>query len=180
MSDPPPTDAIPPAEPTGVYPPIAPRDPAPTPEPPVMPAADEPPPAAAGAAPAPAPAATSSGGGVSIEPWGWLALLAVVAVLLGLLVDEDGANLWDASEAWSIFAIACSIAVLAPLLRKTLKWTDERAWIVAALGAGGLVLYWLLLVLPAIARNTSFAITAGVAAAVGAVWLAPGRRDLTG
>ena len=173
MSDPPPTDAIPPAEPTGVYPPIAASGPAPAPEPPVMPAADEPPPAAA------APAATSSGGGVSIEPWGWLALLAVVGVLLGLLVDEDGANLWDASEAWSIFAIASSVAVLAPLLRKTLKWTDERAWTVAAMGAGGLVLYWLLLVLPSIARNTSFAITVGVAAAVGAVWLAPGRRDLT-
>ena len=170
MSDPPPTDAIPPAEPTGVYPAVPAPDPAPTPEPPTMPAADEP---VAGAAAAPA------SGGVSIEPWGWLALLAVVAVLLGLLVDEDGVNLWDASEAWSIFAIACTIAVLAPLLRKTLTWTEERAWTVAAIGAGGLVLHWLLLVLPAIARNTSFAITVGVAAAVAAVWLAPGRRDLT-
>ena len=121
----------------------------------------------------------SSDGGVSIEPWGWLSLLAVVGVLLGLLVDEDGANLWDASEAWSVFAIVCAVAVLAPLLRRSLKWSDDRAWTVAAIGAGGLVLYWLLLVLPAISRNTSFAITVAAAAAVGAVWLAPGRRDLT-
>lgn len=126
-----------------------------------------------------APSQTPSSGGASIEPWGWLSLLAVVAVLLGLFVDEDGINLWDASEAWSVFAVACSIAVLAPLLRTTLRWTDERAWTLAAIGAGGLVLYWLLLVLPAISRNTSFAVTVGVAAAVGAVWLAPGRRDLT-
>ena len=188
MTDPPPTDAIPPAEPTGVHPPV--HAPAPTPEaepeatglfPPMPESEPEPPalPPRAPSTPEPATTSASTSHGPSIEAWGWLALLAVVAVLLGLLVEEDGVNLWDASEAWSIFAIACSVAVLAPLLRHTLKWSDERAWTVAAIGAGGLVLHWLLLVLPAISRNTSFAVTVGVAAAVGSVWLAPGRRDLT-
>ena len=147
MSDVPPTEAMPPTEPTGALPPT----------------------------PAPAPA---SGGGSAIEPWGWLALLAGVALLLGLLLEENGSNLWDQSEAWSVFAIACALAVLTLLLRKTLSWSEERAWTVAAVGAGGLVLYWLLLVLPSISRNTSFAVTVATAAAVGGVWLAPGRHDL--
>jgi hypothetical protein len=112
-----------------------------------------------------------------LPPWGLLALLAVVAVVLGLFVEEDGVNLWDASEAWSVFAIVCAIAQLAPLLRRTLRWSAERAWLVGVIAAAGLVLYWLLIALPAIARNTSFAITVGAAAAAGAAWLAPGRHD---
>jgi hypothetical protein len=117
------------------------------------------------------------GDDAGLPPWGVLALVALVAVLLGLFVDENGANLWDASEAWSIFAIACAVAQLAPLLRRTLRWTAERAWLVGVIGAAGLVLYWLLIALPSIARNTSFAMTVGAAAAAGAAWLAPGRHD---
>ena len=123
-------------------------------------------------APPPAPAADTG-----IETWGWLSLLAVVALVLGLFLEEGGANLWDSSEAWSLFAIGCALAQLAPLLRRTLKWSAERAWLVAVVGAAGLVLYWLLLVLPSISRNTSFAITVAAAAAAGAAWLAPGRHD---
>jgi hypothetical protein len=113
----------------------------------------------------------------SIAVWGWLALLAAVALLLGLFIEENGTSLWDASEAWSLFAIACAIAQLAPLLHRPLKWSEERAWLVAVIGAGGLALYWLLIVLPVIGRNTSFAVTVAVAAATAGVWLAPGRHD---
>jgi len=128
-------------------------------------------------APPPPAAPTATPDGSSIAAWGWLELLAVVALLLGLLLEENGSNLWDASEAWSIFAIVCAAAQLAPLLRKTLSWTEERAWLVAVVGAAGLVLYWLLIALPAISRNTSFAVTVAAAAAAGAAWLAPGRHD---
>jgi hypothetical protein len=112
-----------------------------------------------------------------VPPWGVLQILALAAVALGLFVEEDGISLWDVSEAWSVFAIVCAVAQLAPLLRRTLKWSAARAWLVGVIGAAGLVLYWLLIVLPAIARNTSFAITVGAAAAAGAAWLAPGRHD---
>lgn len=117
--------------------------------------------------------------GPSIASWGWLALLALVALLLGLFLEEGGVRMWDQSEAWSVFAIVCAVVQLAPVARSSLSWTAERAWLVAAVGAGGLALYWLLLVLPAIARNTSFAITVATAAAIGGVLLAPGRHDPT-
>ena len=115
----------------------------------------------------------------TFETWSWLELLALVALLIGLFVKESDVNLWELSEAWSIFAIVCGVAQLAPLARSSFHWTAERAWLIAAVGAGGLALYWLLLELPAIARNTAFAVTVAPAAAIGGVWLAPGRHDPT-
>jgi hypothetical protein len=46
----------------------------------------------------------------------------------------------------------------------------QMAWMVAAVGAGYLVFWWVLFVLPVISLNVSFLVTVGVAAAVGAVW----------
>lgn len=107
--------------------------------------------------------------------WSALELVALAALLLGLFVPENDSQLWDGSEAWSVFAIVCAVAQLVPLFRKSTKLSETQAWHVAAVGAAGLALYWLLIVLPVIGRNTSFAVTLAAAAAAGGVWLAPGR-----
>jgi hypothetical protein len=104
------------------------------------------------------------------------AVLALVAMPIGLFVPEHDRTIWQDSEAWGAFALVCAVLQLAPLARPTFGWTAERAWLAGAAGAGGLLLYWVLLVLPSIARNTAFALTVGTAAACVAVWLAPGRR----
>jgi hypothetical protein len=105
-----------------------------------------------------------------------LSLIALVLVPLGLFVPEHDHQVWDDSEAWAVFALACAVVQLAPLLRSMFAWSAERAWVIGAVGAGGLLLYWVLLVLPSISANTSFALTAATAAACGGLWLAPGRR----
>lgn len=105
----------------------------------------------------------------------WLALGAIVAIVLSVSIKEGGRNGWDDYALWAGFAIACAVALLAPVVRNSVNLTETRAWQVAAGGLAGLVFYWLLFVLPAISRNVSFAATLGVIAAGLAVWLAPGR-----
>lgn len=153
-------------------------DPAPTaPLPPAEPTTATPVAAAPSAAPPPA-AATAPAPKRSLDIGKWLPVVALIALVAGLFIEDDNVKLWDTSEAWSAFAIVCGVAQLASLARRSLSWSDERAWTIAAIGVGGLVLWWLLLVLPSISSNTAFAVTLAVAAAVGGLWLAPGKRDL--
>ena len=119
---------------------------------------------------------TTTGPGERAVPlWAALEIVALVALLIGLFVPEHDVKLWDGAEAWSVFAIVCAIAQLAPFARRATRLDERQAWFVAAVAAGGLGLYWLLIVLPIIGRNTSFAVTLAAAAAGGAACLAPGR-----
>ena len=147
---------------TRSMPPVAPEPPTP-PSPPSPPAERT-------------PAAETPAAEHGLPLWSALEVVALVALLLGLFVPEHDTQLWDGSEAWSVFAIVCAVAQLVPLLRRSTKLDETQAWHVAAVGAAGLALYWLLLVLPVIGRNTSFAVTLATAAAAGGVWLAPERR----
>jgi hypothetical protein len=105
-----------------------------------------------------------------------LTLIPLVAVPLGLFVPEHGQRIWDGTEAWSVFAVLCAFIQLAPLIRSTFNWSPPQAWRIGAVGVGGLLLFWVLLVLPSIGRNTSFALTIGTASACAALWLAPARQ----
>ena len=104
-----------------------------------------------------------------------LAFVPLLAIPVGLLVPERGVKFWDGTEAWSVLALLCALIQLAPLLASTFSWSPPQAWRIAAVGVGGLALFWVLLVLPGVGRNTSFALTVGTAAAAAALWLAPGR-----
>jgi hypothetical protein len=104
-----------------------------------------------------------------------LAFVPLLAIPIGILVPERGATVWEGAEAWSVFAILCALLQLAPLLAGTFGWSPQQGWRIGAVGVAGLVLFWVLLVLPAIGRNTSFAITIGTFAAVAALWLTPAR-----
>lgn len=182
--EPPPAPPLPSASP-----PPAPAAPAPAPPspsaPPAAPAPAAPPPASAGPVPPPAappgagPAAGEGPTGAAAERkaplLSWLALLAIV---LSVLVEEHGTSTWEQQELWSAFAIATTALTVVPSIKGSVKLDDRGAWRVAAAGLAGLGGYWLLLVLPRIAANTSFLATVALVAAGAATWSAPGRPPL--
>ncbi|WP_324275211.1 hypothetical protein [Blastococcus brunescens] len=51
------------------------------------------------------------------------------------------------------------------------------AWKVAAAGLVGLAAFWLLVVLPVVATDRGFVLTAALAALGGALWVGPARKD---
>jgi hypothetical protein len=122
-------------------------------------------------APAPTEVAKDNAGS-----WVWLALVALVLLILGLSIPEDDVVGWEVGT-WAAFATACCLALFVPLFGAAVNLSRERAWRVAAGGAVGLFVFWLLIVVPQIADNTSFLVTASTAAAAGAAWLAPGRPE---
>jgi hypothetical protein len=105
-----------------------------------------------------------------------LGLVSIAATVIGLSVSENGANAWHAVKAWGGLAIVGAILTLTPALAGSFNMSARRAWQVAACGAGALVLFWVLLVLPAVGTNTSLIVTIGVAAGVIAACIAPGRE----
>lgn len=125
------------------------------------------------AAPAPPPRPTTS-----LSPGTTrtvLHVLATVLVVVGITVPMDGFDvLWASSSTWAAFATLAAVAQLAAL--GGVSTLGGRAWTVGAAGAGGLVLFWTLLMLPAISTNMAFLVTLGTAAAVTAVLMSPDRR----
>ena len=107
---------------------------------------------------------------------GGLALLAAGTALAGLFVPYDGATFWTSAPFWSGFAAFCALLQLAPLARPVFGWPATRAWSIGAAGVAGLLLFWILNVLPVVSSNSAFVVTAAVMAAAGGAWLAPGRR----
>jgi hypothetical protein len=112
---------------------------------------------------------------------GWvLGLLSVLLVVLGISLDEDGANAWHTVHAWGGLAIAGAVLTLATVAGRSVGLGPQRAFQAAVAGAAALVLYWVLFVLPSVGSNTSLLTTLGVAAGVIAVWVAPGRGAAAG
>jgi hypothetical protein len=105
-----------------------------------------------------------------------LAVAGAAATMVGLFVPYDGATFWESAQFWSGFAALCAVVQLAPLTRPVLGWPAGRAWAIGAAGVAGLLLFWVLIVLPEVSSNSSFVLTAGVVAVTGGSWLAPGRR----
>jgi hypothetical protein len=107
---------------------------------------------------------------------GTLALLGGVTALIGLFVPDNGATFWASAQFWSGFAAFCALLQLAPLARPVFGWPAGRAWSIGAAGVAGLLVFWVLIVLPVVSSNSSFLVTAAVAAVAAGSWLAPGRR----
>jgi hypothetical protein len=153
------------------------------------PANPPPPPAATPPPPAPAPSSTDPTGGVpaakgatvTLTPGLVLGVVGIIAILIGLLLNEsdgEGApseSLWDRTSAplWSIVAIVAAVATLLPALRSVVNVPARLAWTIGAVGAGYLVFWWVLFILPEISLNVAFLVTLGVGAAVAAVLTSP-------
>ena len=118
----------------------------------------------------PPPSASSSGTGALAT----VALLAgVVLTALGLSIPFDSSCLWATSLAWAIFGILAALVAAAPLLTTSTGRAPSTMWTVGAVGAGGLLLFWVLVALPGVTSNQGFVLTLATACALGGVWLSP-------
>jgi hypothetical protein len=106
-----------------------------------------------------------------------LAGVAVVGVVLGLSIEENGNNAWHSVHAWGAVPIVGAVLTAATAYGTGGGLTARQAWKLAVTGAALLVVYWILLVLPQVGSNTSLLTTAGTVAGVLAVWIAPVPAD---
>lgn len=102
-----------------------------------------------------------------------LGVLVVGLTVLALAVKENDQRGYDVYTTWAVFATVMAAVHLLPLVWKA---EPRRVWDVVALATGGLVFYWVALVLPFIGNGTSFAQTLAVAIACAHCWVLPGRR----
>jgi hypothetical protein len=104
-----------------------------------------------------------------------LALLGLACVIAGISVKESGNNAWHTVHAWGALAIAGAVLTAAPAWGPIAGLGIQRAQQLAVIGAGALVLYWVLFVLPTVGSNTSLLTTVGVGCGAIAAWVASGR-----
>jgi hypothetical protein len=106
-----------------------------------------------------------------------LGIAAVAVLQWGLLLDPGDRSLWSAVPSWSAFATVASVVALTPLvLGLPQRLTARTAWRTGAAAVAGLAAFWVLIALPLVASDRGFLLTAALALAAGAVWLAPGRE----
>ncbi|TFV85746.1 hypothetical protein [Blastococcus sp. CT_GayMR16] len=109
-----------------------------------------------------------------------LAVLSLVLLELGLSLDFRVESYWSAVPLWSAFATLCG--VLAVLAFAASYPTGSRlrssaVWRIAAAGLVGLAVFWVLVVLPVVASDRGFLLTAALGALGGALWIGPGRKN---
>ncbi len=110
-----------------------------------------------------------------------LAGLSPVLLGLGLTVHgEEGRSYWDGIPLWSAFAAVCALVALGAYVVSALAGNRSRSaglWRIAASGLVGLAVFWLLVVLPVVATDRGFVLTAALAALGGALWVGPREDD---
>ena len=110
-----------------------------------------------------------------------LALLSVVLLEVGLIVRWGALeSYWDSIPLWSAFATACALLAAAAFVAVATAGDRVRsgpAWKVTAASLVGLAAFWLLVVLPVVATDRGFVLTAALAALGGALWIGPRQKD---
>jgi hypothetical protein len=109
-----------------------------------------------------------------------LAAACLVLLELGLALGFGGTSLWTAIPLWSGFATACAAMALlafAAFYPAGNRRRSAPAWRVAAAGLVGLAVFWLLVVLPDVASDRGFVLTAALGCLGGALWIGPRRKD---
>jgi hypothetical protein len=108
-----------------------------------------------------------------------LAVLSLVLLQLGLVLDFGLESLWDAIPLWSAFATLAVLVGLVALLvssSKSGRARADRAWGIGAAGLVGLAVFWLLIVLPGADSDRGFLLTAALGALGAALWIGA-KRD---
>ncbi len=109
-----------------------------------------------------------------------LVALSVLLLELGLGRDFGTESFWSVVPLWSLFAsLAAVLGLLAfvPDAPGRSRLRPQSGWKVAAGGLAGLVVFWVLVVLPVADTDRGFLLTAALAALGVAVWIAPSRQD---
>jgi hypothetical protein len=109
-----------------------------------------------------------------------LVLASLVLLEIGLALRFGGESFWSDIPLWSAFATACTVlglAASASLLPGSRRIGAGTAWRVAAGGLVGLAVFWVLVVLPVVATDRGFLLTAALACLGGALWAGPARRS---
>ncbi len=117
----------------------------------------------------------------AILPGVGLAGLSLVLLGLGLTMHEgDGRSYWDGIPLWSAFASVCALVASGAYVVSAVAGKGSRSaalWRIAAAGLVGLAAFWLLVVLPVVATDRGFVLTAALAALGGALWVGPRGED---
>jgi hypothetical protein len=103
-----------------------------------------------------------------------LAALSVVLLQFGLFHGEP--DLWAAATLWSVFATLTSVLGLVALALRVPARSRVSAGTATRVAAGavlGLAIFWLLVVLPIVAGDPGFLVTAALLALGAAVWVGP-------
>ncbi|MGK5112603.1 hypothetical protein [Geodermatophilus sp. CPCC 205506] len=105
-----------------------------------------------------------------------LAVLGLALLEVGLLLGFGATRYWSTVSLWSAFVTLAALLVLLPFAGRRLGLRPDAAWKVAAGGLTGAAVFWVLVVLPQVASDRGFVLTAGLAALGAALWVAPSRR----
>ena len=108
-----------------------------------------------------------------------LVLASLVLLEVALALRFGGESFWSDIPLWSAFATACTVlglAASASLLPGGRRIGAGTAWRVAAGGLVGLAVFWVLVVLPVVATDRGFLLTAALGCLGGALWTGPARR----
>jgi hypothetical protein len=103
-----------------------------------------------------------------------LAALSVILLELGLTLGFGGRSYWSAVTLWSAFATVAAVLgllALAAVHLATDRLPSGLASRVAAVGLAGLAVFWLLVVLPHVATDRGFLLTAALGSLGAALWL---------
>jgi hypothetical protein len=109
-----------------------------------------------------------------------LVVLSMALLQLGLLAGFEGPSYWQTVPLWSAFATVCvalGLLVFIAYYRGGDRQRSGPAWKLAAGGLVGLAVFWVLVVLPVVATDRGFVLTAAVAALGGALWIGPRRKS---
>ena len=108
-----------------------------------------------------------------------LAVLSLVLLELGLALDFGVESYWSAVPLWSAFATLCvvlGVLAFAGSYPSGSRLLSSAVWRVAAGGLVGLAVFWLLVVLPVVASDRGFLLTAALGALGAALWVGPARK----
>jgi hypothetical protein len=93
---------------------------------------------------------------------------------------EGTESYWESIPLWSAFASVCAVLGLGAYVAFAVAGNRLRSgvlWRIAAAGLVGLAVFWLLVVLPVVATDRGFVLTAALAALGGALWVGPRGND---
>jgi hypothetical protein len=109
-----------------------------------------------------------------------LAALAVALLEVGLLLRFGTESFWSTVTLWSAFATVSALLALiafAAFYPAGNRLRSGAIWRIAAAGLVGLSVFWVLVVLPVVASDRGFVLTAALGCLGAALWIGPRRKD---